>query len=71
MSDDTTSSALGTRLERTAAAAAASRQLAEDDLQARNQAIREADAAGWSIRQIVERVRLSTSTVHGIILGRR
>ncbi len=62
--------ALAERLRRLGDAARASDQLAEEDREARNRAIEEADLEGWSNREIGRWVGMSPSAVHGIIVAR-
>lgn len=62
--------AMTERLRRLGEAARASEKLAEEDREARNRAIEEAEAEGWSNRDIARWVGMSPSTVHGIIVAR-
>lgn len=58
------------RLRRLGEAARASERLAEEDREARNRAIEEADQEGWTNREIGRWVGMSPSTVHGIVVAR-
>lgn len=59
---------ISVRLKRLADAARASQQAAEDDREARNTAIGEADAAGWPLREISRWTGMSPSHVQRIVI---
>lgn len=58
------------QLRRLGAAARQSAKLAEEDREARDAAVEEAERDGMSVREIARRVDLSVSTVHGILVVR-
>ena len=58
------------RVRRLAAAARRSQQLADDDREARDAAIEEAEGEGLSVRQISDASGLSVGGVQGVILKR-
>lgn len=58
------------RLRRLAAAALASRQIAEDDREARDAAIEEADRDGMELREIARCTNLHPSHIHHVITTR-
>jgi hypothetical protein len=61
---------LSQRLRRLTAAAKASGVVHRDDVAARDEVIREADAAGWKLAEIVAETGLSDSQIHRIVLRR-
>ena len=65
---DTQGAGMAERLRRIADTTRASAQIHEDDLSARNAAIYEASAAGWSLAEIARATRLDKSRVHRIIV---
>jgi hypothetical protein len=58
------------RVRRLAAAANRSQQLADDDREARDAAIEEAEGEGLSVRQISDASGLSVGGVQGVIVKR-
>lgn len=60
---------LATRLRRIAAAYDRSREAYRDDLSALRAVVREADEAGWSVREIASHIGKSPSHTHRIMTG--
>lgn len=61
---------LSERLRRTAARARTAKDAYHDDVEARDEVIREADGAGWKLREICEATGLADSQVHRIVCRR-